>query len=391
MMGLIKQLRRRTPLGWLQLSHEKSRLLVAISGIAFADVLMFMQIGFQTALYDSNTRLHRSLQADIVLTSPQARSLQNMPTFSRRRLYQAMDIPGVNSAEAMYVNNIIWKNPQTRRQTSVQVIGFNPDKPVFDLPDVNQQLQSIKLPDNVLFDRSARGEYHKAIAQIDQGKKLTTEIEGRTITISGLFTVGASFGSDGSLMTSDQNFLRLFPRRPSSSISLGLIKVKPGHDPKKVAIALQAYLRDDVKVMTHAEFIEFENNFWRTNSPIGFIFSLGVSMGFAVGVILVYQVLSTDVNAHVREYATFKALGYRNYYMLSVVFEQALILAALGFIPGVAVSLGLYQMTRTATNLPMYMTVLRGLQVLVLTIIMCSISGAIATRKLRSADPADMF
>ncbi len=391
MMGLIKQLRRRTPLGWLQLSHEKSRLLVAISGIAFADVLMFMQIGFQTALYDSNTRLHRSLQADIVLTSPQARSLQNMPTFSRRRLYQAMDIPGVNSAEAMYVNNIIWKNPQTRRQTSVQVIGFNPDKPVFDLPDVNQQLQSIKLPDTVLFDRSARGEYHKAIAQIDQGKKLTTEIEGRTITISGLFTVGASFGSDGSLMTSDQNFLRLFPRRPSSSISLGLIKVKPGHDPKKVAIALQAYLRDDVKVMTHAEFIEFENNFWRTNSPIGFIFSLGVSMGFAVGVILVYQVLSTDVNAHVREYATFKALGYRNYYMLSVVFEQALILAALGFIPGVAVSLGLYQMTRTATNLPMYMTVLRGLQVLVLTIIMCSISGAIATRKLRSADPADMF
>ncbi|MCG6138783.1 MAG: ABC transporter permease DevC [Nostoc sp. LLA-1] len=391
MIGLIKQLRRRTPLGWLQLSHEKSRLLVAISGIAFADVLMFMQIGFQTALYDSNTRLHRSLQADIVLTSPQARSLQNMPTFSRRRLYQAMDIPGVNSAEAMYVNNIIWKNPQTRRQTSVQVIGFNPDKPVFDLPDVNQQLQSIKLPDTVLFDRSARGEYHKAIAQIDQGKKLTTEIEGRTITISGLFTVGASFGSDGSLMTSDQNFLRLFPRRPASSISLGLIKVKPGHDPKKVAIALQAYLRDDIKVMTHAEFIEFENNFWRTNSPIGFIFSLGVSMGFAVGVILVYQVLSTDVNAHVREYATFKALGYRNYYMLSVVFEQALILAALGFIPGVAVSLGLYQMTRTATNLPMYMTVLRGLQVLILTIVMCSISGAIATRKLRSADPADMF
>ncbi|MDH6061505.1 ABC transporter permease DevC [Chrysosporum bergii ANA360D] len=390
-MGLIKQLRRRTPLGWLQLSREKSRLLVALSGIAFADVLMFMQMGFQTALYDSNTRLHRSLQADIVLTSPQARSMQNMPPFSRRRLYQAMDIPGVYSAEAMYINNIIWKNPQTRRETSVQVIGFNPDKPAFDLPDVNQQLQSIKLPDTVLFDRSARGDYQQAVAEIDQGKKITTEIEGRTITISGLFTVGASFGSDGSLITSDQNFLRLFSPRPSSSISLGLIQVKPGYDPKKVAVQLQAYLRNDVKVMTHAEFIEFENNFWRTNSPIGFIFSLGVSMGFAVGVILVYQVLSTDVNAHVREYATFKALGYNNSYLLSVVFEEALILAALGFIPGVAVSLGLYHITRTATNLPMYMTLVRGLQVLVLTIIMCSISGAIATRKLRSADPADMF
>ncbi|WP_416209788.1 ABC transporter permease DevC [Nostoc sp. LEGE 06077] len=391
MMWLIKQIQRRTPLGWLQLSHEKSRLLVALSGIAFADVLMFMQLGFETALYDSNTRLHRSLQADIVLLSPQARNLQSMSSFSRRRLYQAMDVPGVKSAEPMYFSNSIWKNPQTRRETGVLVIGFNPNKPAFDLTDVNQQLQTIALPDNVLFDRGARGDYQKAIAQIDQGKILTTEMERRTIRISGLFQVGASFGADGSLMTSDQNFLRIFPRRQSSSISLGLIKVQPGYDAKQVAMALKAHLRDDVKVLTHAEFIEFENNFWRTNSPIGFIFSLGVSMGFVVGVIIVYQVLSTDVNAHIREYATFKAIGYRNYYLLSVVFEEALILALLGFIPGVAVSLGLYQLTRAATNLPMYMTLIRGLQVIILTFMMCAISGAIATRKLQSADPADMF
>jgi putative ABC transport system permease protein len=391
MMRLIKQLQRRTPLGWLQLSHEKSRLLVALSGIAFADVLMFMQLGFEAALYDSNTRLHRSLQADIVLISPQARNLQSMSLFSRRRLYQAMDVPGVKSAEPMYVSNSIWKNPQTRRETGVLVIGFNPDKPAFDLPDVNQQLQTLKLLDNALFDRGARGQYQQAIARIDQGQILTTEIERRRIRIAGLFKVGASFGADGSLITSDQNFLRIFPRRQSSNISLGLIRVKPGYDAQQVAKALQAHLRDDVKVLTHAEFIEFENNFWRTNSPIGFIFSLGVSMGFVVGVIIVYQVLSTDVNAHIREYATFKAVGYRNYYLLSVIFEEALILALLGFIPGLAVSLGLYQVTRAATNLPMYMNLFRGIQVIFLTFIMCAISGAIATRKLQSTDPADMF
>lgn len=390
-MRLFQKLRRRTPLGWLQLSHEKSRLLVALSGIAFADVLMFMQLGFQTALYDSNTRLHRSLQADIILISPQTRNLQSMSTFSRRRLYQAMDIPGVKSAEAMYFNIITWKNPQTRRATGVLMIGFNPDKPAFDLPEVNQQLQKIKLPDTFLFDRGARGEYQDAIAQINQGKIVTTEIDGRTITISGLFKIGSSFATDGSIITSDENFLRIFSKRPASTINLGLIQVKPGYDPKTVATALKTYLKDDVKVLTRPEFIEFENNFWRTNSPIGFIFSLGVSMGFVVGVILVYQVLSTDVNAHIKEYATFKAMGYRNYYLLGVVFEEALILAALGFIPGVAVSLGLYQLTRQATNLPMYMTAIRALQVLLLTIIMCTISGAIATRKLQATDPADMF
>ena len=391
MISIFQQFRRRTPLGWLQLTHEKSRLFVAISGIAFADVLMFMQSGFQTALYDSNTRLHRSLQADIILISPQARSLQSMSIFSRRRLYQAMDVPGVKSAEAMYCNHIIWKNPQTHSETGVLIIGINPDQAAFDLPEINQQLQKIKLPNTVLFDIATRGEYQQAIKQIQQGKTVTTEINGSTITIGGLFKLGASFAADGSLITSANNFSQIFARQPTSSVSIGLVKIKPGYKTEQVIAQLKAYLKDDVRVLTHDEFIQFENKFWSDYSPIGFIFNLGVSMGFVVGVIIVYQVLSTDVNIHLREYATFKAIGYRHYYLLTIVFEEALILAALGFFPGVAVSLGLYQLTRTATNLPMYMTIIRGMQVLLLTIIMCAISGAIATSKLQSADPADMF
>ncbi|MEH2122190.1 ABC transporter permease DevC [Nostoc sp.] len=391
MIGFIQQLRRRTPLGWLQLSHEKGRFLVALSGIAFADVLMFMQLGFQNALFDSNTRLHASMQGDIMLVSPQARNLANMSTFPRRRLYQAMDMPGVKSTEAMYLNFIDWKNPQTHQETAVLVIGFNPDKQLFDLPEVNRNLGVIKLPDSVLFDSASRGDYTKVIAQIEQGKPVTTEIERRTITINGLFKVGASFIADGSLITSDQNFLRLFPRQQASSVSLGLIQLQPGYDPKQVANTLKSYLGKDVKVFTHDEFIAFERDYWQKNTAIGFIFSLGVTMGFLVGVIIVYQVLSTDVNAHMKEYATFKAMGYNNLYLLSVVFEEAVILAVLGFIPGAIVPLGLYHMTRNATNLPVYMTLARALTVLVLTMIMCLISGAIATRKLQSADPADMF
>jgi putative ABC transport system permease protein len=150
-------------------------------------------------------------------------------------------------------------------------------------------------------------------------------------------------------------------------------------------------LPEDVKVLTRAEYIKFEEDYWKKESPIGFIFSLGVSMGFMVGVIIVYQVLSTDVNAHIREYATFKAMGYGNSYLLGVIFEEALILAVLGFIPGFIVPLGLYQLAANATNLPIYMTVVRALIVLLLTLIMCTLSGTIATRRLQSADPADMF
>lgn len=394
MIGLIKhlqELQRRTPLGWLQLSHDKGRMLVATAGIAFADILMFMQFGFQNALYSSNTRLHQVLDADIVLISPQAQNLINLSDFPRRRLYQAMNVPGVESADVFYAKVARWKNPQTREKSSILVIGFNPERPAFDLPELKQNTEDIKLPDTVLFDQGSRGTYKDAIAQIQQGKTVTTEIDRRTITISGLFNVGASFAADGSIMTSDQNFLRLFPKQEASSINAGLIHLKAGADPLQVQTALKAYLPNDVKVLTKSEFIEFEKQYWFTNTAIGFVFNIGVAMGFMVGVIIVYQVLSTDVSDHLAEYATFKAMGYRSMYLLSIVFEEALILSILGFLPGVGISVGLYSLTRKATNLPMYMTLMRAVMVLSLTLIMCIISGAIATRKLQAADPADIF
>jgi putative ABC transport system permease protein len=391
MIGFIQQVRRRTPLGWLQLSHQKGKLLVAGAGVVFADVLMLMQLGFQSALFNSAVQLHNSIHADIVLISPQARNLTNMSSFPRRRLYQAMDIPGVQSAEALYTNMVTWKHPTTRRETSMLLLGFEPNKPIFERPDINQQLDVIKLPDTVLFDSATRGDYKTAIAQLEQQQPLDTEIERRTVNIAGTIRVGASFAADGHLVTSDQNFLRLFPRRQASSVSVGLLALQPEADPEQTVKALKTHLPNDVRVLTRQEFIEFEKNYWSTNTPIGFIFNMGVTMGFTVGVIIVYQVLSTDVNAHMGEYATFKAMGYRNRYLLAVVFEEAIILAVLGFIPSVALSTGLYYLTRNATNLPIAMTLARGVVVLMLTIVMCTISGAIATRKLQSADPADMF
>ncbi|MBD1932063.1 MULTISPECIES: ABC transporter permease DevC [Cyanophyceae] len=387
----FQQLQRRTPLGWLQLSHQKGKLVVACAGVVFADVLMLMQLGFQGALFNSAVLVHNSVRADVVLLSPQARNLTNMSSFPRRRLYQSMDIPGVQSAEALYANMVNWKHPTTQRETSMLMLGFDPNSSVFEQPDINQQLNSIKLPNTVLFDSGSRGDYKAAIAQLEQNQPLKTEIERHSVTVAGKIRIGSSFGADGHLITSDQNFLRLFPRRQASSVSVGLLQLQPGTDPVQTVQALKAHLPNDVQVLTRQEFIEFERSYWAKNTPIGFIFNLGVTMGFIVGVIIVYQVLSTDVNAHMGEYATFKAMGYRNRYLLMVVFEEAVILAIIGFIPSIAISAGLYHLTRNATNLPLYMTVARGIFVLMLTMVMCTLSGAIATRKLQSADPADMF
>jgi len=391
MLGLIKSLQQRTPLGLLQLKHDRMRLLTAIAGITFADILIFMQLGFSDALYKSNTQYPRAVEADLVLISTQAKNFGQLRTFPRRRLYQAQDVPGVASADALYLGSVDWRNPQTQKRTSMLIIGQNPDQPAFDLPQVNQQLDAIRMPNTVLFDQASRGDYQTLIDQVNQGETVTTEIGLNTVTIAGLFEVGASFADDGALITSDQNFLRLFPRRDAGAVSLGLIQLQPGADREQVRTDLAARLPQDVLVLTSQGYVEFELNEIQSASPIGFVFGLGTAMGFIVGVVIVYQVLSTDVNSHLAEYATFRAMGYRNSYLLGIVFEEALILSILGFVPGLAVALGAYQLTAAVTALPLAMPFSRAVTVLLLTFVMCGASGAVATRRLQAADPADIF
>jgi putative ABC transport system permease protein len=383
--------KRQIPLAWLQLIREKGRFAVAIAGIAFADILMMMQLGFRDALYDSNTRLHQLLEADLVLMSPTARNFTSLQSIPRRRLYQAANVPGVKLVEPMYIRSGLWKNPQTKEETAILVLGFNPAQPAFSLPEVNKNANLLRYPDTLVFDRASRGTYQEAIGQIVQGNPVSTELEDRKITLRGLYSVGASFGPDGSVMTSDQNFLRIFSEIGAGEVSLGRVVVETSSNPQFVADRLRSQLPNDVKVLSKQEFIDFEQDYWQRNTAIGFIFSLGVAMGFTVGIIIVYQILYSDVTDRLPEYATLKAMGYRNLYLLSIVFQEALILAILGYIPGNLISFGLYALTRNATNLPLYMTLARAIQVFIMTVAMCAISGAIAMRKLRSADPADIF
>jgi putative ABC transport system permease protein len=395
MLGLVRPLlarvSRRTPLGFKQLTHDKLRLLVALSGIAFADVLMFMQLGFQRALFDSNTRLHRSLDADIVLLSPQTQNLISLVDFPRRRIYQAIDVPGVAAADAIYGTITTWKNPETRDDKALIVFGIDPDRDLFAIDGIRREKYRLKVPGNALFDRQAKGQYGQTIAAIDAGQVVATEVNDRTVQVVGLFEVGASFAADGSLVMSQRTFLESFPRHKPGSIGLGAIHVEPGADPAFIAAQLNQHLPDDTIALTLTEFIAFEEQYWAENTAIGFVFRLGTIMGFIVGMVIVYQVLATDVNDHLPEYATFKAMGYTDHYLLGVVFEEALILACIGFIPGVVFSSWMYAMTKAATNLPIAMTLVRAVQVLILTLIMCCVSGAIATQRLRSADPADIF
>jgi putative ABC transport system permease protein len=389
----------KIPLAWLQLVQQKVRFLVAVAGIGLIMVLMFVQLGFQDALYSSATQVHQSLKGDLFLVSSQYKALTANQSFSRTRLYQALGFDGVDSVSPMYLGFAKFKNPVSGEKYSIYIIGIEPGKVAMNLPEVQENIDKIKIPDVVLFDRNSRPEFGP-IADKFEKEKTDQIIEiypfdsfaGYRVRVGGLFSLGPSFGVDGNLIVSDTSFLRIFPNsRPSEMIDVGAITLKPGADSQKVLQALKASLPKDVMIFTQQGFINFEKDYWATRTPIGFILNLMLIMAAVVGVVIVYQILYSNISTQLIAYATLKAIGYPNVYLLNVVFQQAFVLAVFGYIPGFVISLALYDFAMKATKLPIVMSINNMLLVLITSIIMCMISGGLAMNKLRSTDPADIF
>ena len=389
---MLRNFFRKTPLAWLQVKREKTRLAVALAGIAFADVLMFVQMGLKDALYDSAASPYAPLQGDLFIISSGFENLQVVESFPRERLYQAAGVHGVESINSLYIGRGQWRNSQTRLSYTILTFGSNPNQAAFSLPEVNQQLPKLKLLNRVLYDKAGRENFFGNVPQqLQQTPSLPVQINHRSTQVVGTFTLGASFAADGNLITSDSTFLWLFPERKAHEIDIGLLKLRAKTDIQQVQSALRSRLSKDVLVLTLDELTTREKNYWSNGSPIGFIFGFGTIIGFVVGLVIVYQILYSDVSDHLSEYATLKAMGYSDHYLVGVLVQEALILAVLGFLPGLVLSTGLYFVARSATLLPIGMTVSRAAMVLALTIVMCTVSGGVALRKLQAADPADVF
>lgn len=389
---MFRKLFCKTPLAWLQMSREKARLLVAITGIAFADLLMFVQLGVQDSLFDSQVRSYATLQGDLFLVNKLSDNLASVKSFSRDNLYQAAGINGVASISSLYMGQATWRNPDNRARREIFIYGINPSQPAFSLPEVNQHLDELKLLNRALFDKAGGlPQLGDVPTLLKKQAPLSIQVNDFEIQIVGLFTLGASFSAEGNLITSDSTFLRLFPQRQANEIDVGIVKVKSNAAIERVQADLRAILPDDLLVLTLDEFAAREREYWATSSAIGYIFGFGVAIGFLVGMVIVYQILYTDVSEHLPEYATLKAIGYSDVYLISAIVQESLFMAALGFVPGFLLSTGFYALAQSATLLPIAMKLSRAVLVLVLTLVMCVGAGAIAMRKLQAADPADIF
>jgi putative ABC transport system permease protein len=388
---LLERVFGRLPIGWLQLTHNRARLFAALAGVSFANILVFMQLGFLGALVGSIGLPYQQMNVDVMISASDMNTLADGGPLPRQRMYQALAVPGVVSAAPLYYGKIDWKQPDGTVRT-LDAFGIDPSAITFNNEEINDARGLLAMPDRAIIDRKTRNVPGGVFAKIDRGASMTFESKGRTLTVPKTFTIGGGFSADGYLIVSDQTFFRLFPQRSQGAPNHIFLKLAPSADAGKVIADLRKVIPAyDSAVRTRAEAISKDMAFQTTQRPVGIVFGFGIIIGVIVGIIIVYQVLSSDVADHMREYATMKAIGYRQRFFISIILEEALVLAILGFIPGVIVAVLLYFAVAAMTGLPVAMTVSRAFMVLAGTIFMCVLSGIVATRKLARANPADLF
>ncbi len=390
MSRLLQWLFGRLPIGWLQLTHNRTRFAAAIAGVAFANVLVFVQLGIMNSMAVATLRPYAFFRADIIISAADANALADGGNVARQWMLQALADPDVTGGMGLFVGNVPWDRGQT--DISLTTFGIDPFKPDFIAPEIATDLNLLQVKDAAILDRLARGFGREEAVAIRPQTPLSFETEGRTVTAYTTFSGGGGFGGDGYMLVSDQTFLSLFPARSSAAPDHILLRIRPGAQADQISQRLRSLISDtSLRVRSYAHAMAEDLRYQQTRRPTGVIFGFGVFIGVLVGLIIVYQVLSTDVADHLREYATFKAMGYGQGFFLGIVFEEALVLGVLGFIPGLIVGTTILTVMGKVTTLPLSMTPMMAATVFVGTIVVSSLSGAIATRRVAAADPADLF
>jgi putative ABC transport system permease protein len=378
-------------LAWRILVHDRKRFVWSVLGVSFAVLLMFVEMGFYHGSYDSVTLPVEAFDADLIMVNRLKEDMYPIEPFELARLAQARGFDGVQTAYPVYstfASN--WKNSLNGAIHPVRVMAFDPAHRVWKLPSINAGLETLQRPNTCLFDSRSREQYG-TLAVGEQG-----ELEGRRVRIGGLFSMGPDIVIDGTVLMSSANFANYFPNDPGQrptldGVDFGVLKLAPGAEPELLAQALMQTLPGDILVVTPADMIERIHAYWRQNQPVGEVFLTGLVVGFVIGVMICYQVLFTEIADNLPQYATLKAIGYPNGFLVGCVLRQGLYLALIGFAGGGLAALATYTTLERISSLPMEFQPLRVVLVLVATVAMCVTAASIALGKVLRSDPAEVF
>jgi putative ABC transport system permease protein len=375
----------KVPLAWRILTYDKRRTALALVGIFMAILLVFVELGFFYAVPRGGLLLYDNMRFDLLLVSDQYEYQAQPGTFPLSRLDQLRASPDVQRATPIYFGFAKWKEGEGGVWPDVFVIGFDLASHIFVPDSINRQLGVLERIDTVLVDSATRSIFGPLTA----GR--VVEIGARKVAIGGQYVLGTGFMGLGVVLAGAPNFARLFQGRGLDIVNLGVIELKPGIDPDRAAGDLRQAIGPGTQIFTRNEIEAHETGYWTTRTSVGIIFGSGLLISFVVGIMIVYQIVSTQVGRQLAQFATLKAIGYPDRSLIATVSAMSLLIVVAGFVPALAAAFGLYSIIRDETLLPVTMSEMRLVAVFVAALVMASISALLSVGSLRRADPADVF
>jgi putative ABC transport system permease protein len=381
---LGRRLRIGVHLAWRILTHEKGRTALALGGVFIAILLVFIELGFFIAVPQGGMLVYDHMRFDLLLVSSDYQFQAQPWQFPRARLTEAASVAGVARATPIYFAGGPWQDPSGGVKLDVFLIGCDPTAQPFAVSDIERQQDMLAETDTMLVDDATR----PIFGPLTTGRRV--DVDARRMVVGGTYHLGTGFLGIGVVLMDEANFFRVTHRR-NDPVNLGLITLAAGADPAKVAADLRQKLGNDVQVFTRDELTAHENAYWTTRTSVGLIFGSGLVISLIVGLMVLYQTLATQIARHLPEFATLKAIGYRDSHLAVVVIIESVFIVAVAFVPAAFAAMAIYAVIRAQTLLPVSFSATNVGLVLAAVLIMSVGSAVLSLSALRRADPAEIF
>ncbi len=381
------------------LFQDLPRFIVAQAGIMFAVGLVTIQTGLLNGFTRSSSLLADSSDADIWVASQEMRHLDLTLPIPYERLEQARNVNGVETAEALITQGSVWRYGNSQI-APIRIIGFDPEGELFR-PDplLEGSWEALNDPYAIAID-------HLDLTALDvTGVGDASEIGSFRAEVVGITSGVRSIVSSPFVFTSLSNATAFLNSpvaspesdppappdlQPESRLTFVLVKAEPGENLQQLKQRLEVAL-PDVVALTQDEIADLTQDYWRQSTGVGFILGLGAVVGIIVGTVVVGQILYSSVSDHLKEFGTLKAMGSSDWFIYRIILEQALWMAVLGYLPGMALCLAVGTWTLEAQAVQILIGPLTAAGVFVVTVAMCSGAAVFAIQKVTRLDPAIVF
>jgi putative ABC transport system permease protein len=372
--------------------EDVPRLVASVAGIAFVVALVLMQAGIYSSFVRSTTLLVDESDAQIWVGARAMSYLEITLPIRYGWVARVRSIDGVAHAEPLVVRSAV-RQSASGVLDYVRVIGFEPAGSSLHLGVPTSTFAAMRLGDFAtdaaqlpLLDASgvgATGNIRGVPARVAALTHGTQPIVSPTFLYAPLASAVAwSPLSLGEIMGGGP--------AADSPVSYILVRLRSPADAAAVRASIERAL-PGVRAFSRDEMAAITRTFWIRRTNIGFILALGAAFGAFVGALVVGQILYVSVNEHVREYAMLKAVGIADRALYGAIAWQAVTLAVLGYLPGLALCAIIVAIASATRGLQIGITPLDGLLAFAVALLICIGAALLAMWRAVRIDPALVF